>query len=109
MTALVTADPSLGDALVPGLPYLVAEAIYAARREMATTLDDVLSRRTRARLLARDATAAAAPDVARLLAPELGWDDAEVARQVERYRTSVAHERDSAQLPETIFDDASGA
>ena len=45
------ADPALGEPLVPGLPYLKAEAVYAARHEMARTLDDVLSRRTRARLL----------------------------------------------------------
>ena len=46
------ADPSLGDGLVPGLPYVRAEAIHAVRHEMARTLDDILSRRTRARLLA---------------------------------------------------------
>ena len=45
---------------------------------MATTLDDVLSRRTRARLLDRAAAVAAAPAVAALLAGELGWDDDEV-------------------------------
>ena len=47
--------------------------MYAARHEMATTVDDVLARRTRARLQARDASAAAAADVAALLAAELGW------------------------------------
>ena len=41
------------------------------------------SRRTRARLLARDASAAVAADVARLLGTDLGWDEAEQARQVE--------------------------
>ena len=51
--ALVAADPSLGEPLVPGLPYLRAEAVYAVRHEMATTLDDVLLRRTRAHLLDR--------------------------------------------------------
>ena len=75
--------------LVPGLPYLKAEAVYAARHEMARSVDDVLTRRTRARLLARDATAAAAADVAALLAPELGWDDAEQAAQVARYQELV--------------------
>ncbi len=47
--ALVADDPDLGAPLVPGLPYLRAEARYAVRHEMAQTLDDVLSRRTRAR------------------------------------------------------------
>ena len=50
---LVDADPELGEPLVPGLSYLRAEAVYAARHEMARTLDDVLSRRTRARARAR--------------------------------------------------------
>ncbi len=101
--AIIDADALLGEPLVPGLAYVRAEAIYAARHEMATTLDDVLSRRTRARLLARDNSAAAAHDVARLLASELGWDDAEIERQVDCYRTAIAHERESGHLPETLF------
>ncbi len=96
--ALIEADASLGALLVPGLPYRKAEAVYAARHEMATTVDDVLSRRTRARLLARDASADAAEDVARLLARELGWDDSEIRRQVDAYRTSIDTERASAGL-----------
>lgn len=80
--ALVAADPSLGEPLVAGLPYLRAEAVYAVRHEMATTLDDVLTRRTRARLQDRAATVAAAPAVAALIAPELGWDDTELAIEV---------------------------
>jgi glycerol-3-phosphate dehydrogenase len=106
---LVDSDPTLGEALVPGLPYLRAEAIHAVRHEMATSVDDVLSRRTRARLLARDASAAAATAVAELLAPELGWDAAETARQAQAYRAAVAHERESAGLPETALDATLGA
>jgi len=94
--ALVDDDPSLALPLVPGLPYRRAEAVHAVRHEMATTLDDVLSRRTRARLLARDATGRAAEDVAELLAPELGWDARRVSHEVETYRAALAHERDSA-------------
>jgi glycerol-3-phosphate dehydrogenase len=107
--ALVDDDPRLGELLVPGLPYLRAEAVHAVRHEMARTLDDVLSRRTRARLLARDDSAAVADDVAALLAPELGWDDAERARQVKEYRAAVAAERDAADLPETALDALLGA
>ena len=92
LLAMIEADPTLGEPLVEGLPYVRAEAVYAARYEMARTLDDVLSRRTRALLLARDATVAAAPAVARLLAPELGWSEEEVEREVAEF---VAHaERD---------------
>jgi glycerol-3-phosphate dehydrogenase len=101
--ALVDQEPALGEPLVPGLPYLKAEAVHAVRREMARTLDDVLSRRTRARLLARDDSAAAAEDTAALVGRELGWDDAERARQVKEYRAAVAAERDAADLPETAL------
>jgi glycerol-3-phosphate dehydrogenase len=106
---LLHEDHRLGEALVPGLPYLRAEAVHAARHEMARSVDDVLSRRTRARLLARDASADAADDVAALLAPELGWDAAEVERQVQSYRSAIAHERASAELPETALDASLGA
>jgi glycerol-3-phosphate dehydrogenase len=97
--ALVDDDPALGEPLVPGLPYVRAEAVYAVREEMARTLDDVLSRRTRARLLAREASAAAAPAVAELIAPELGWDPADVERQVASYRALVDAERDASHAP----------
>ena len=49
---------------------------------MATTLVDVLSRRTRALLLDRTATAEAAPAVARLLAGELGWSDSRIDAEI---------------------------
>ena len=81
--ALIAADPSLGEPLVPGLPYIRAEAVYAVRHEMARTLDDVLTRRTRAPTVRpRRPRVAAAPAVAALLARELGWDDAETDRQL---------------------------
>jgi glycerol-3-phosphate dehydrogenase len=91
--ALVDDDPTLGEPLVPGLPYIGAEAVYAARDEMARTLDDVLARRTRARVLSAAASAAAAPAVAALLAPELGWSQEERDREVGSYQQSVASER----------------
>jgi glycerol-3-phosphate dehydrogenase len=100
--AMVQADPDLGRPLVASLPYLRAEAVYAARYEMAVTLDDVLSRRTRALLLGRDAAAAAADDVARLLAPELGWSEAEVERQVADFVARCETERRAADLPVTV-------
>src|SRR5207237_10143046 len=88
--AMIEADPTLGRPLVATLPYLRAEALYAARYEMAATVDDVLTRRIRARLLARDASAAAALDVAKLIGPELGWSEDEAAAQVAAYLRSVA-------------------
>ena len=105
--ALVQADPALGEPLVAGMPYLRAEAVHAARHEMARTLDDVLSRRTRARLMDRAAAVAAAPAVAALLAGELGWDADETARQLAHFRELCAAEdlaartSSSAAEPET--------
>jgi glycerol-3-phosphate dehydrogenase len=95
------ADPH--ETLVAGLPYLAAEAVYAVRHEMARTLDDVLSRRTRARLLDREATLAAAPAVARLIAPHLGWDDAETQRHVQTFIASCADEAAAGDVTEAEF------
>jgi len=101
VAALVTENPSWGDPLVEGLPYLRAEAVWAARAEMATSVDDVLSRRTRARLQLRDASAAAAPVVADLLGDELGWDADRRAAEVADYCESIDLERSEGALPPT--------
>jgi glycerol-3-phosphate dehydrogenase len=69
---LVRTDPSLGIPLHPALPYTAAEYVFAARFEMSLTLDDALSRRTRALLLNARAAIAMAPRVAELMAHELG-------------------------------------
>ncbi len=97
ITALIFGDSSLGEALIPELPYTRAEAIYAARHEMASTLDDVLTRRTRARLIDRDAALRAAPAVAALLASELDWDAEEVQRQLDYFEAQCAAEVASAK------------
>jgi glycerol-3-phosphate dehydrogenase len=104
VAALERSDPELAKPLIDELPYSRAEVVYAARAEMARTVDDVLSRRTRARLLARDASAAAADDVAALMAGELGWSDDERREQVARYRALVDEERRAGSLPETALD-----
>lgn len=98
--ALAAGDPGLAEPLVEGLPYLAAEAVYAVRYEMARSVDDVLSRRTRARLSARDASVRAAPRVARLMAAELGWSETETARQVADYRARCAHEAAAGTVSE---------
>ena len=96
VTAMVAADPTLGAPLIPPLPHVRAEALVAVRYELARTLDDVLARRIPARWLARDASAQAAEDVARLVAPDLGWTEADIVREVAAYRASVAAERAAA-------------
>jgi glycerol-3-phosphate dehydrogenase len=68
-------DASLGALLHPRLPFRRSEVVWAARNEMARTVEDVLSRRTRALLLDARAAIEAAPAVADLLARELGRSD----------------------------------
>ncbi len=100
---MIASDASLGEPLVPTLPYLKAEAVYAVRQEMAQTVTDVLSRRTRALLLARDASATVAEEVAALIAPDLGWSAEQTAQQVADYRALVRRELASAHLPVTTL------
>jgi glycerol-3-phosphate dehydrogenase len=82
-------DAALARPLIEGLPYLRAEVVFAARYEMAQTVDDVLSRRTRARVLDRRASIEAADDVATLLGDELGLSSATRRQQVAAYRSRV--------------------
>jgi glycerol-3-phosphate dehydrogenase len=66
----------------------------------------VLSRRTRARLLARDASAGAADDVAALIAPVVGLTDDEAAAQAAAYRAAIDAERADAARPLTAAAEA---
>lgn len=100
LLAMIEHQPDLGRPLVEGLPYRRVEAVFAARYEMARSVDDVLSRRTRARLLGRDASARAADDVAALIAPDLGWSPGEQATSATAYRALIDHERSVPGLPE---------
>jgi glycerol-3-phosphate dehydrogenase len=79
--ALAEGRPELLEPVIEGLPYIGAEIVYAAREEMAQTLTDVMARRTRAMIQRAQPTMAAADAAARLLAPELGWDERQVAEQ----------------------------
>ncbi|MHB8219337.1 MAG: glycerol-3-phosphate dehydrogenase/oxidase [Acidimicrobiales bacterium] len=98
---LDTADgrPELLSPLIAGLPYLGVEVVYAARHEMAVSVDDVLSRRTRALLLDARIAAAAAGPVARLLALELGWSAEDASDRAERFARSALDELVGAGLP----------
>ena len=80
--ALEAAEPGLAEKLDAKLPYTMAQALYGVRHEMACTVEDVLSRRTRALLLDAKAALRAAPKVAEMMRAELGQDEAWVAAQV---------------------------
>jgi glycerol-3-phosphate dehydrogenase len=68
-------DPTLDAWLHPRLPYRLREVVWAARYEMARTVEDILARRTRALFLDAQAAIEAAPIVAGLLARELNRND----------------------------------
>jgi glycerol-3-phosphate dehydrogenase len=89
IAGLVADEPSLGDPVILGIDVLRAEIVFAARHEMARTLLDVLARRTHVAMLDRDQARSAARDVAQLMARELGWDDAEIARQIQAFQRDV--------------------
>jgi glycerol-3-phosphate dehydrogenase len=84
LESTIAEDKSYAETLAIGLPYLKGEVIYAVRHEMARTVDDVLSRRTRSLLLDARAARDAAAETARLMATELGksaeWEAEEAAR-----------------------------
>jgi glycerol-3-phosphate dehydrogenase len=77
------------------LPYTRAEVLYAARAEMARTVDDVLARRTRALFLDTEAARESAPAVAALLAEALGRDETWQTQQVAAFETIVRTTRDA--------------
>ena len=99
--ALMQEDASLTAPLHPALPYTGAEIVWAARHEMARTVEDALARRTRALFLNARAAMEMAPRVADLLARELVRDDA--------WRTAQLEEFHSVARNYTLTPDASGA
>lgn len=76
--------------LHPRLPYTKANIVWAAQFEMARTVEDALSRRTRALLLDAQAAIESAPETAALLAKTLGKDTAWQNAQVEEFQRLAA-------------------
>jgi glycerol-3-phosphate dehydrogenase len=92
---LIEADPSLGEPIEAATDYLKAEAVYAVTHEGALHLEDVLRRRLRASMEEWDQGAAAAPEVAALVGPCLGWDAEAVKRETENYLGQVEAQREA--------------
>src|SRR5262249_34038288 len=82
---LMKAAPELGRRLHSALPIQAAQVVWAVRHEMARTLDDVLSRRTRALFLNAKAAITMAPAVAKLMADALGRDEPWQQAQVSEF------------------------
>jgi glycerol-3-phosphate dehydrogenase len=85
LRGLMRDRPELADQLDARLPLRAAQVVWAARHEMARTVEDVLSRRSRSILLNAQASIDVAPRVAELMADELGFDESWQADQVTSY------------------------
>lgn len=73
--------PGYGEKLHPGYDYTVAEVIWAVRSEMAMTVEDVLSRRLRLTFLDARAAIEIAPQVAGIMAREMGESESWTKKQ----------------------------
>jgi len=83
---IIKKRPELGERIHPDLPYLKAEVVWATKKEMAITIDDVLSRRTRMLLLNAQAAVDSAEIVAEILAAEFGKDQAWIDQEVAEFK-----------------------
>ena len=86
---MIERKPELGEMLHDRLKITKAQVVWAVRHEMARTVEDFLSRRTRALLLDARASADMAPEVARLIAEKLDKDEAWQQEQVKQYQELV--------------------
>jgi glycerol-3-phosphate dehydrogenase len=84
--AIATENPELAQRLHAQLPYIAAEVAWAARTEMARSVEDVLARRMRALFLNARAAVEMAEPVAQLLMVELGRDEDWATTQVAEFR-----------------------
>jgi glycerol-3-phosphate dehydrogenase len=103
---LARRDPALGRPLTGAPDYLAAEVVHAVTAEGALHLDDVLTRRTRVSIETAHRGVESAPQVAELMAAELGWDEERTGREVEHYEARVAAERESQRMPDDRTADA---
>jgi glycerol-3-phosphate dehydrogenase len=95
---MIATDASLGECPIEGQPYVGAEFIFSVRFEMATSLIDLLTRRTRAHLHDARATLKGAARVATLVAADLSWSDDDVQRELNGYESLVRREFGAAGL-----------
>ncbi len=85
LNALESETTELSTTIHPSLSIRRSEIVWAARHEMARTVEDALARRTRALFLNARAAVEAAPSVAESMAAELGLDASWRERQLEAF------------------------
>lgn len=83
---LAALRPEWNERIHPDFPYTAAEVVWAVRKEMARTVEDVLARRIRMLFLDAGKAAAAARPVARIMAGELNRDEQWMEQQITAFR-----------------------
>ncbi len=83
--SLIRENPELSSAIHPRLPYRAAHVIWAARFEMAQTIEDVLARRTRSLFLDAKAAMESAEFVGKLLQQEMNRSDDWTRKQIQQF------------------------
>ena len=99
LVELIEAEPALAQPLPGAREHLAVEAVFAASHESVRHLDDVLVRRMRISFESADRGTSAAPVVAELIAPILGWNASRRNAEVQSYLDRVAAERASNEQP----------
>ncbi|MFH5208701.1 glycerol-3-phosphate dehydrogenase/oxidase [Antrihabitans sp. NCIMB 15449] len=103
---LAKEQPELLAPLTDAPSYLQVEIVYAAAAEGALHLEDILARRTRIAIEYPHRGKNCAEQVARLVAPVLGWDATDIDRELETYLARVDAEVRSQAQPDDESADA---
>jgi glycerol-3-phosphate dehydrogenase len=90
---MIAADRTLGERLDRELPYVWAEIDFAAKHDLARTVEDVLARRVPLLLTSRDQGLEVCERVAARLAAIHGWDHIAVAQMLDEYKAEVSLSR----------------
>jgi glycerol-3-phosphate dehydrogenase len=98
--------PDLLSAITEAPVYLKVEAVYAVAAEGALHLEDIMARRMRISIEYPHRGVACAREVAEVVAPILGWSQADIQREVDIYVARVAAEVKSQQQPDDESADA---
>jgi len=77
--------PRLKESIVEGSFSVLAEVVYGVREEMATSIEDVLARRTGLQFFSWEQARTAAPAVGAIMARELGWSPGQQKDAVAEY------------------------
>jgi glycerol-3-phosphate dehydrogenase len=97
--SLVQIHKVLGEKIHVALPFIQAEIIWAVRNEMCMTVEDFLSRRTRALMLDVRYATESAPVVAEVMAKEMQKDDQWIKNEIDHFNSIAKNYLPSPNLP----------